>query len=50
MMEDIKSGKDGVSYVSKSLVRRTEITYLMFLYLNFPDLEEMRQMYLQHYK
>ena len=24
--------------------------YLMFLYLNFPDLEEMRQMYLQHYK
>ncbi len=24
--------------------------YFMFLYLNFPDLEEMRQMYLQHYK
>lgn len=35
MMEDIKSGK---------------MEYLMFLYLNFPDLEEMRQMYLQHYK
>ena len=35
MMEDIKSGKDEV---------------LMSLYSSFPDLEEMRQMYLQHYK
>ena len=35
MMEDIKSGKDEV---------------LMSLYSNFPDLAEMQQMYLLHYR
>ena len=35
MMDDIKSGK---------------MKYLMFLYSNCPDLAEMRQMYLPHYR
>ena len=27
-----------------------KMKYRMSLYLSFPDLEEMRQMFLQHYK
>ena len=42
------AGKSG-----KSIEGRVSFNQMMddmFLYLNFPDLEGMRQMYLQHYK
>ena len=43
------AGKSGKSIEGRVSFNQM-MEYLMFLYLNFPDLEEMRQMYLQHYK
>ena len=49
-----KSGKSIEGRVSFNqmmrILNQEKMEYLMCLYLNFPDLEEMRQMYLQHYK
>ena len=43
------AGKSGKSIEGRVSFNQM-MEYLMSLYLNFPDLEEMRQMYLQYYK
>ena len=41
---------DGYSLDAQKTKMKAFCDYIMSLYLSFPDLEEMRQMSLQHYK